>query len=227
MFAKHLLGLTIIAFLAASCGAEVNSSTKATETVVNAICASAVGISMGHAHVMAGQNPNRMRSAPSLRDAIISSIPAESNFYVFGGPICADGIVWWQISYQGMTGWTAEGQNDTAYLQTGESQLSTAASTSSANILCNNAPASRVNIGSLAQRATNTRFGNGRVRKGPGQNYPITRVANSGETFTIIGGPACGGSSTWWQVKFTDGFTGWMMEGFNESDGADYYIDPA
>jgi len=93
-------------------------------------------------------------------------------------------------------------------------------------VLCQNAPASRISIGSTAQRATNTRYGNGRVRSGPGQGNPITRTANFGEVFTIIGGPACGGASTWWQVQFADGFNGWMMEGFMESDGPDYYIDP-
>jgi hypothetical protein len=53
--------------------------------------------------------PNKIRSAPTLAGAQIGSIPGEGIFSVVGGPQCADGFLWWQVIYQGVTGWTANG----------------------------------------------------------------------------------------------------------------------
>ena len=54
-------------------------------------------------------DPNKMRSAPTLAGAQIGNIPGEGVFSVIGGPQCADGFLWWQVNYQGTTGWTANG----------------------------------------------------------------------------------------------------------------------
>lgn len=35
-----------------------------------------------------------------------------------------------------------------------------------------------------------------------------------------------GGNSAWWQVRFGDGLSGWMMEGYLEPEGPDYYMEP-
>ncbi len=55
--------------------------------------------------------PNRMRSEPSLSAAEVGSIPGEGVFTVVGGPVCADGYTWWQVSYAGTVGWTASGNS--------------------------------------------------------------------------------------------------------------------
>ena len=52
---------------------------------------------------------NKMRSAPGTAAAEVGSIPGEAIFSVIGGPRCADGYLWWQVSYNGVTGWTAAG----------------------------------------------------------------------------------------------------------------------
>ena len=41
--------------------------------------------------------------------ATVGSIPGEAMFSVVGGPVCADGYTWWQVTYEGVTGWTAQG----------------------------------------------------------------------------------------------------------------------
>ena len=53
--------------------------------------------------------PNKIRSAPTLAGAQVGNIPGEGIFSVVGGPQCADGFLWWQVNYQGVTGWTANG----------------------------------------------------------------------------------------------------------------------
>lgn len=55
--------------------------------------------------------PNRVRSTPSLSAAQVGEIPGEAVFSVTGGPQCADGMTWWRVNYNGLTGWTASGNN--------------------------------------------------------------------------------------------------------------------
>jgi hypothetical protein len=61
--------------------------------------------------------PNKVRSAPTLAGAQVGSIPGEGIFSVIGGPQCADGFLWWQVIYQGVTGWTANGDGTTYWVE--------------------------------------------------------------------------------------------------------------
>lgn len=53
--------------------------------------------------------PNKVRSAPASSAPQVGSIPGEGVFTVLSGPTCADGYNWWQVLYEGIVGWTAEG----------------------------------------------------------------------------------------------------------------------
>ena len=53
--------------------------------------------------------PNKIRSAPSTGAPQTGSIPGEGVFSVLSGPRCVDGYLWWQVEYEGVTGWTANG----------------------------------------------------------------------------------------------------------------------
>jgi hypothetical protein len=62
--------------------------------------------------------PNRLRNAPTTSAAQIGQINPGQQVAIVGGPACADGIVWWQVSLDGQTGWTAEGLlPDSYYLE--------------------------------------------------------------------------------------------------------------
>lgn len=61
--------------------------------------------------------PNRLRSAPGYGASVIGHIPAGGEFYIHSGPTCADNTAWWQVSANGVTGWTAEGGNGYYYLE--------------------------------------------------------------------------------------------------------------
>lgn len=60
--------------------------------------------------------PNKLRSAPSTSAAQVGSIPGGAAFTVLGGPQCADGLLWYQVEYQGVTGWTASGTPDDPWI---------------------------------------------------------------------------------------------------------------
>lgn len=60
---------------------------------------------------------NRLRENPSTDALILQEIPGNAVFTITGGPQCDDeGIVWWQVDYDGIIGWTAEAQGDERYI---------------------------------------------------------------------------------------------------------------
>ncbi len=61
--------------------------------------------------------PNKLRNAPTLTGTQIGNIPGEGVFSVVGGPQCADGFLWWQVIYQGVTGWTANGDGTIYWIE--------------------------------------------------------------------------------------------------------------
>jgi hypothetical protein len=65
----------------------------------------------GQARVTPGE-PNRVRREPTISSPVVGQIPGEGIFTVLEGPVCdpPNAIAWWRVDYQGMTGWTAEGQ---------------------------------------------------------------------------------------------------------------------
>ncbi|HLY28246.1 MAG TPA: hypothetical protein VKQ72_18005 [Aggregatilineales bacterium] len=73
----------------------------------------------GQGRVLPGQS-NRIRSsAPS--GTILTLMPQGSIFNVIGGPLCStdgtSGIAWWDVNFNGTTGWTAEGFGGTYWLE--------------------------------------------------------------------------------------------------------------
>ena len=55
--------------------------------------------------------PNKVRSTPALSGVEVGSIPGEGVFSVMDGPQCADGFTWWKVNYNGLIGWTANGDS--------------------------------------------------------------------------------------------------------------------
>jgi len=68
--------------------------------------------------VTEGGVANRVRSGPGKSNEIVGYMPPTTRFIVIGGPECDsdDQIRWWQISWNGLEGWTAEGEGDEYYL---------------------------------------------------------------------------------------------------------------
>lgn len=51
---------------------------------------------------------NRLRKQPGLSGGISGLLNPGSVFYVMDGPVCADGLYWYYVSFNGTYGWTAE-----------------------------------------------------------------------------------------------------------------------
>lgn len=61
--------------------------------------------------------PNNFRAEPSTGAALIGKIPGGAWFTVIAGPVCADGLTYWQVDYEGTIGWTAEGRGNSYWLE--------------------------------------------------------------------------------------------------------------
>ncbi|MFN8531107.1 MAG: SH3 domain-containing protein [Anaerolineae bacterium] len=70
------------------------------------------------ARVISGMGANNVRLAPFSNAEVVGQIPEGGEMQViFETDICSGGIVWRYVSYDGVTGWTAESQGETAYLE--------------------------------------------------------------------------------------------------------------
>jgi hypothetical protein len=61
-----------------------------------------------------------VRNQPTLSGSeIVGQIPGGDTFTVLEGPSCepSTGLIWWLVSYGNLTGWTAEGQGDTYFVE--------------------------------------------------------------------------------------------------------------
>lgn len=63
----------------------------------------------GQASIEVGGTPNPVRQSPRLSAEQVGIINGGAVADVIGGPICADGLVWWQVSFLDVEGWIAEG----------------------------------------------------------------------------------------------------------------------
>lgn len=152
--------------------------------------------------------PNALRSQPfrGSGSAIIGQIPGGSSFVVVFGPICGSNLTWWQVNYNGVIGWTPEGEGGTYWVEP-------------INVVsCPYAPAPRLTVG-----------GQGRVTPGlPNtiRSQPNTSGARIGQipgssTFSVLSGPVCGSNLNWWQVNY-NGVIGWTAEGQYST----YWVEP-
>jgi hypothetical protein len=69
----------------------------------------------GWGQVSPGQS-NNVRDVPSREGARVGQIPGGESFAVLDGPVCADGLVWWQVDYDGLMGWTVDGMDGEQWL---------------------------------------------------------------------------------------------------------------
>ncbi len=71
------------------------------------------------ARVIANGLPNIIREQPGSSSKLLGQIPPNDTLIVIDGPRCTtlDKIVWWQVNYNNLIGWTGEGQSGTYWLE--------------------------------------------------------------------------------------------------------------
>lgn len=149
------------------------------------------------------QNPNITR---------LALIPVGGVFTVISGPVCSDNLRWWQVNYNNVVGWTAEGEGNIYWV---EPLSGSAASQCPPNL------PPRLTVG-----------GRGRVPPGepnalrslPSKDAAISKVVGAipgRGVFTVTNGPVCADGYTWWEVNY-QGNIGWTPEGENVT----YWLEP-
>lgn len=160
-------------------------------------------------------DPNTLRSSPSVGGQKLGTIPAGAVFDVLVGPECSGGYLWWQVRFEGRTGWTAEGDAHEYWLEPYVSPQRVAAGSADT---CGNR-ATRFRVGDTI---VVSRIGDGLrilTEPGGGANNALDQGV-PGDRLSIQGGPVCGhltafNQPTWYWLVFSysDQLTGWVAEG--------------
>ena len=59
---------------------------------------------------------NNVRSRPDLQAQLVGQLAPGTTVAVIGGPYCRDSFNWWQVRSGDLIGWTADGDQDEAWL---------------------------------------------------------------------------------------------------------------
>jgi hypothetical protein len=69
------------------------------------------------ARVLAGFGANNLRAEANSNSELIIQIPEVNVFHVIDGPVCNEGMLWWYVGYNEIYGWTAEGDEESYWLE--------------------------------------------------------------------------------------------------------------
>ncbi len=167
--------------------------------------------------------PNNLRTQPVYYGQIIGQIPAGGTFAVVGGPQCANGANWWQVLYNGITGWTVEGDGGNTYYLEPAGIVPFPTATPQPSPVCVLPNRLTINgYGRVTPGVPNV------VRNAPGtnstgSNSQVIGQIPGGGVFSVQGGPECGSDGRWWWYVNYNGLIGWTAEG--EGYGT-YWVEP-
>lgn len=186
-------------------------------TPLPTVCTLAPRLIVGQRGVVTPGLPNALRSQPSRNPAIsavIGQIPGTGIFTVLAGPVCGDGLYWYQVNYNGQVGWTAEGESGVYWLEP-----SGIVPPSPQPPYCPLTP--RLTVGAVGRVTPGTPNA---LRSAPGRNRATSSVIGEipgGGVFAVMSGPVCADGFNWWQVTYA-GQVGWTAEGENGV----YWLEP-
>lgn len=186
-------------------------------------CALPTRLSAGYYGRVTPGLPNTLRTGPdSIGTSRIGSIPAGGVFYIIQGPSCgSDARWWWQVTYNGVTGWTAEGQNGSYWLEPSNYNPGPIPPPPPACALPNRLVV--YGFGRVTPGLPNY------VRSAPGtqstgSNSVVIGNIPGGGVFSVLSGPTCGTDGRWWWYVNYDGLIGWTAEGEGYNS---YWVEPA
>ena len=164
-------------------------------------CALPARLQVGDAVEVVDGTANNLRQWAGLSAPLLSlKMPPGAVWYVQEGPVCVDGINWYQVAAYDADGWTAEGEPGAGYylmrtdLQPSEGCYS-----------------DRLAVGMRVQVGDTQRQ---HVRARPSVNAPRSAWLYPGVPVTIMDGPRCANGWVWWNVRDDSGrIQGWASEG--------------
>jgi uncharacterized protein YraI len=173
-------------------------------TPIPAYCNTPANLVPGYSGIIASGAPNNLRAQSSTNSAVLASMSSGESFTVLSGPLCTQGINWWQVNYRGVVGWTADGQNGAYWVD---------------GLNCPGFMPSRISVGRHARITPGLP---NRLRSAHSTSAYVLTLIPGGATLDVIGGPVCHENAYWWRVNYR-GIIGWTMEG----QGNTYWMEAA
>lgn len=180
-----------------------------TSSYAQAACRLPARLRIGDAVEVIDRQPNRLRSGPGLgfADLGIRMAPGDV-WYVQAGPICNDGIHWYQVAAYDAAGWTAEGQPGRGYYLARTNRLPGEGGGSGTTPVC---ASNRLSVGMRAVVGDRERQ---HVRQAPSRSAAHVAWLYPGVPVTLLDGPRCANGWVWWYVRDDSGrIQGWAAEG--------------
>lgn len=180
------------------------------------------------ARVVEAPDANNLRAEPSTSARILDRMTSHRRFEIVGGPRCNGGLRWWQVRFEGIVGWTADGQGSERWLERlpAETQalIDASASTNTTVPVVVTATPSTSNSNQCWD-APRQYLENGGYAI-PNRNNSHLKIVytdtdlNSGmatltrnTVLSIVSEPVCRGGRRWYQVEFNQVQTGWITDG--------------
>ncbi len=148
--------------------------------------------------------PNMLRSQPYIGydSQVVGQVPVGALVQVIAGPNCSNNMTWWLVNYNGVNGWTAEGQAGSYWLEPyGPVGTPIPVCTSRQQLLIGY-------TGFVTPGIPNN------LRAQASLRAAVLASMAAGESFTVLSGPVCSDGQVWWQVNYR-GKVGWTVEGRN------------
>lgn len=163
----------------------------------------------------------RVRTEPGPDGLVLTIVPFTSLLPVLDGPVCRDGLNYWQVrtNYgtgdQLVDGWIAEGPDYDYYI---EPELRPLYAEAECRAPFDFALGERIVV-------KGTHGAVRILREAPSERAPLVATLIGGLQLTVIGGPVCRDNFNWWQVQVYGGSSdpiGWVAEG----TPADRFLEP-
>ena len=157
-------------------------------------CRLAPRLHAGDAVTLVKGQPNRIRQAPGLAAARTAfRISAGEVWYVLAGPVCQDGMNWFQVGQGDAVGWTSEGTPAEGYYL----GRATSPVTGETAGVCKANYATRLAVGMEVSVGDGVRQ---RIRPQPRKSAAEIAWLPPGQAVKIVGGPTCADGWIWWKI---------------------------
>ncbi len=117
--ARYRSWLNRLALIWMLCISTVSLSTPFTVAAHGAPCGDSLAprLTIGALGRVTAGNSNNVRDEASKTGKLLGQIPAGEHFEVLDGPVCAAGLNWWLVDYNGLKGWTVEAAGTDYWLE--------------------------------------------------------------------------------------------------------------